>query len=110
MTQDASQITPRTSEEAGRVSDAIAAPDLGVPRGREQYDPDAALRARIESDFSYHPPRDGQPEKYEAIRFHAKALAALIVELVPHSREQSTALTRLEEAAMHANAGIARHG
>lgn len=43
-----------------------------------------------------------------AIREKAKELALLIADTVPAGREQSTALTRLEEAVMHANAGIAR--
>ena len=68
------------------------------------------LLARIESDFKYHPPKDGQAEQYVALRDKAKELATMIATLVPQGREQSTALTRLEEAVMHANAGIARHG
>lgn len=35
-------------------------------------------------------------------------LAVKIVETVPYSREQSNALTRLEEVMFWANAGIAR--
>lgn len=68
------------------------------------------LLERIDSDFTYHAPRDGQLEKYTTLRGAAKMFAIAIVELVPAGREQSTALTRLEEAVMHANAGIARHG
>jgi hypothetical protein len=68
------------------------------------------LKTRIESDFSYHAPKEGQPAKYEAIRQKAKELALMIVDLVPNGREQASALTRLEESVMHANAGIARKG
>lgn len=70
----------------------------------------AVLRQRIESDFRYHAPREAQPAKYEALRDKARELAQLMVDLVPEGRELATALTRLEEATMHANAGIARHG
>lgn len=63
----------------------------------------------IEGRFTYHAPKPGQPEKYTAIRAKAKELAEMIVELVPESREQSLALTNLEQAVMWANAGIARH-
>ena len=55
------------------------------------------MDAKIENAFTYHAPKDGQPEKYQAIREKAKELAYLIQELVPPSREQSLAMTKLEE-------------
>lgn len=64
---------------------------------------------KIENAFTYHAPQPGQPEKYQALREKAKELAYLITELVPPSREQSLAITKLEEASMWANAGIARN-
>ena len=67
------------------------------------------MDAKIENAFTYHAPKDGQPEKYQAIRKKAKELAYLIQELVPPSREQSLAMTKLEECSMWANAGIARN-
>ena len=66
------------------------------------------MNDKIENAFTYHAPKDGQPEKYQAIREKAKELAYLIQELVPPSREQSLAMTKLEECSMWANAGIAR--
>lgn len=63
----------------------------------------------IEKNFTYHPPKPGQPEKYQALREKAKELAALIDNTVPKSREQSLALTNLEQAVFWANAGIARN-
>lgn len=66
------------------------------------------MNEHIENAFTYHAPKDGQPEKYQAIREKAKELAYLIDELVPNSREKSLAQTNLEQAAMWANAGIAR--
>ena len=63
----------------------------------------------LEKRFTYHAPKPGQPEKYTAIRAKAKELAEMIVELVPESREQSLALTKIEEGVMWANAGIARN-
>lgn len=65
--------------------------------------------AKIENNFTYHAPKPGQPKKYEAIREKAKELAYMIDELVPPSREQSLAMTKLEECTMWANAGIARN-
>lgn len=64
---------------------------------------------RIENAFTYHAPKEGQPEKYTQIREMGKDLAYLIKELVPDSREKSLAMTKLEEAVMWANAGIARN-
>lgn len=68
------------------------------------------LEERIENDFQYHAPKPGQQEKYTEIRAHAKALAMLLVKHCPHRRELMTALTKVEEAVMHANAAIARGG
>ena len=58
--------------------------------------------------FTYHPPSGDQPERYESLRAMAFVFAEKIVELTPQSREQSLALTSLEEAVMWANAAIAR--
>lgn len=63
----------------------------------------------IEKNYSYHAPKDDQPERYEKIRFKAKMLAAYINENCPESREKSLAFTKLEEAVMWANAAIARN-
>lgn len=65
--------------------------------------------ATVENNFSYHEPKPGQNEKYAAIREKAKELAHLINMTVPESREQSLAMTKLEECTMWANAGIARN-
>lgn len=63
----------------------------------------------IENNFSYHAPKEGQPQKYEAIRNKAKELAYLIDELCPKSREASLAITNLEQSVFWANASIARN-
>ena len=63
---------------------------------------------RIVGAFTYHAPREGQPERYEAIRSKAKELAYLIDDLCPDARERALAITKLEEAVMWANAAIAR--
>ncbi|MEV3086444.1 hypothetical protein ABND36_18210, partial [Paenibacillus larvae] len=62
------------------------------------------MNPQIENNFKYHAPKEGQPEKYTAIREKAKELAYLIDELCPNSREKSLALTNLEQAVMWANA------
>lgn len=64
--------------------------------------------AEIATRFTHHPPKDDQPERYVRIRGEAMALAITIAETTPESREQSLAITALEEAVFWANAAIAR--
>ena len=66
-------------------------------------------KEQIEKCFTYHPPKDGQPEDYTHIRQTAKNLAYTFEALCPDSREKSLAMTKLEEAVMWANAAIARN-
>lgn len=67
------------------------------------------VQERLENTFKYHTPRADQPERYNLIREQALGLAQTICANTPPSREQSLALTKLEEAVMHANAAIARN-
>lgn len=73
------------------------------------YTPDPKMEARIVNDFSYHAPKEGQQERYIRLREKAKEMAHLVLTNTPPSREQSVALTKLEEAVMFANAAIARN-
>lgn len=66
-------------------------------------------QADLENRFTYHAPKDGQPLRYEAIRAAAKELARLIVSDCPDGREQSLAVTHIEEAVFWSNAAIARN-
>jgi hypothetical protein len=59
--------------------------------------------------FTYHPPKGTQSKRYEVIRAQAKHFAQIIDGNCPDSREQSLALTKLEEVVMWANAAIARN-
>jgi len=63
----------------------------------------------IYNRFTYHAPTGDQPEKYVRLRAHAKELAMLILYNCPDSREQSLAITKLEESIFWANAAIARN-
>jgi hypothetical protein len=63
----------------------------------------------LDSIFTYHAPFGDQQERYVAIREKAKELAKLIQIATPASREQSTALTNVQQAVMWANAAIAIH-
>ncbi|MGE7988937.1 DUF7681 family protein [Lysinibacillus fusiformis] len=67
------------------------------------------MKPQIENNFMYHAPKEGQPQKYEAIREKAKELAYMLEDLCPNSREKSVAMTNLETAVMWANASIARN-
>lgn len=64
---------------------------------------------QIERNFTYHPPKPGQPERYALLRDRAKELALLIDDVCPESREKSLAMTKLEETVTWANASIARN-
>ena len=67
------------------------------------------LTERIERDFTYQSPSGGLKQKYIDIRAKAKEFALLIAATTPESREQSLAITALEESVMWANAAIARN-
>lgn len=59
--------------------------------------------------FAYHPPKTGQPERYQSLRSVAHNFALLIEQSCPESRERALAITKLEECVMWANAAIARN-
>ena len=71
------------------------------------------LTEKVASDlanrFTYHAPFGDQLDRYADLRSQAHELAVSMVEKTPPSREQSLALTKLEEAIMHANSAIARN-
>lgn len=67
------------------------------------------IQKRIERDFSYHAPSTTAIAEMQGLRDSARLLAHQINFLVPDGREKSSALTKLEEVVMHANAGIARN-
>lgn len=58
--------------------------------------------------FTYHPPKDDQPERYVKLRAAALELALLINDLTPAGREQSIAFTELDKVVFFANSAIAR--
>jgi len=68
-----------------------------------------AQGTELDKVYTYHPPKGNQQERYVTIRETAKAFAALILWATPTSREQSLALTKLEEVVMWANSAIARN-
>jgi len=71
------------------------------------YTPSEDKLKQVETSFTYHAPKGTQQERYVSLRDDAKALAVDILHAVPPGREQSLAITKLEEAIMWANKGIA---
>ena len=63
----------------------------------------------IDNNFTYHPPKEKQLIKYNAIRNQAKYLAGMILDYCPDSRERSIAITNIEQCVFWANASIARN-
>ena len=62
----------------------------------------------LDNRFTYHAPKGNQQSRYENIRKQGRDFVNAIVLQSPESREQSLALTKIEEAVMWANAAIAR--
>lgn len=71
------------------------------------YPIDEKRQKDLDNSFTYHSPQPDQIPRYGELRDAGKTLAVLILTLVPPSREQSVAITRLEEVIMWANKGIA---
>lgn len=61
----------------------------------------------IENWFTYHAPKEDQPQRYQAIREAAKTLAYVIIENTPNSADQTAAIRKLRECVMTANQSIA---
>lgn len=67
-------------------------------------------KGNLNEVFSYHAPTAGQPEKYQAIRSAARALAEAILDSTPVCADQQAALRHVREAMMTANAAVALGG
>lgn len=64
----------------------------------------------LNNRFSYHAPStEDVADTHEDIRQECQNLATFIVLYTPESREQSLAVTKLEEVMYWANAAIARN-
>lgn len=74
-----------------------------------KYHPKQEELDRVARNFTYHPPKEDQPERYNRLRAMAGDLAQLYMLNAPLSRELSLALTHLEESVMWVNAAIARN-
>lgn len=74
------------------------------------YEINDGRQADLDKRFTYHNPRGKEiADRYVLIRGAGMQLAEIVLRNTPECREQSLALTKIEEAIMWANAGIARH-
>ena len=62
----------------------------------------------LENRFNYHKPDEAKAKRHETARSRCLDLARTIVDLTPEGREQSLAVTKIEEAMFWANAALAR--
>lgn len=69
----------------------------------------AVIDVDLENRFTYHPPKPGQPARYEVLRQCAKSLAYVFKRECPSSKELDQAIDLLDLALMRANAAISRH-
>lgn len=68
-----------------------------------------SMSEELMNRFMYHPARTLEvQDQHTRIREASALFASLVVSLTPVSREQSLAITKIEEAMMWANAAIAR--
>lgn len=98
--------TDRTYQQQpqGPPSDALFGASADESRRRE-------LHNRVDRDFITNAPSTPEMIRlYHEVTDHSRALAHWMIDNVPLGRELSLVLTKLDEAKMHANAGIARAG
>lgn len=64
----------------------------------------------IDDLFSYHSPTRDQEDQYNKIREGARQFARVLVENTPACADQTTAIRKLRECVMTANAAVALEG
>ena len=77
------------------------------PAAPKSYPITPEMEKRLANEGMYHAPTPEQAARYQQIRDGFTSLKRLVVTLTPPSREQSVALTHLQEGNMIANAAIA---
>lgn len=65
------------------------------------------LQKALDNAYTYHPPKEDQPERYVTIRSAAHDFALVICQNAPQSRERAIGLTLLEEVVCMVNKAIA---
>lgn len=64
----------------------------------------------LQTRFNFHPATKETGPKHDKVRSLCRQLAVELNELLPEGRDQSVAITKLEECMYWANAAIAREG
>lgn len=64
----------------------------------------------LDNIFTYHPTTPEQLPRYQALREAAKTFARAILDNTPPGADQSTAIRKVREAVMTANAAVALNG
>jgi len=67
-------------------------------------------KAQVDEVFKYHAPSEEQIESLKAIRDTAKILVLCILNECPASADRTTAIRKIREAVMTANASIVLNG
>lgn len=66
-----------------------------------------SMKARARNDFGFHPATEITRPMHEAVRVKMYQLAEWIIDNTPQGRDQSLALSALEDVAMRCNKAIA---
>lgn len=74
-----------------------------------KYKPPKAVVDELLQRFTYHAPFGNQVARYGELRSTGLVLAHLVLTQTPPGREQSLAITNIEQAIFWANAAIARN-
>jgi hypothetical protein len=61
----------------------------------------------LDNWFTYHPPQGDDTVRYERIRLAARVFAQVVLDNCPDSADRTTAIRKIREAVMTANASIA---
>lgn len=70
----------------------------------------AITEENLENWFTHHPPTKDQIDQYHMVRAAGKAMALAVLNNTPPSADQTTAIRKVREAVMTANAAIACGG
>lgn len=104
--QDTSETERHTEDGATVISFAEKLAELRARTDTESR-ADAQILELVAEWFVYHAPRPDQLPRYHALREAAGLFSLSIVEHCPGSADRTTALRKVREAVMTANASIA---
>lgn len=97
------------SAQSGQLTAAQGQPMAASQEPGVIYEVNGTMMKELENRFCYHKPKGDQNERYVSIRAKILELAIFISQNTPRSREQSRALTALDDAMFNSNAAIARN-